>query len=224
MRKRIEPESRVWIEAPAAFDFATGGASPEKARESFVLLHGFNESGERMLSRLGPSLPATAAIIAPNGSFAMPRRTEQGFKLGFTWYLYDPASQQYYVDMRVALDFLLRGLERTGYSRLPLTIIGFSQGGYLAPFLGARLPQTRQVIGIDCEYLVDELSFPLLFRVDAVHGTQDEIIPIAEARASHERLVSKGVSGTFSAVEGSAHRIDGPTALAVERTIRHARS
>lgn len=208
---------RIWVPAPLPFDAAqsepTDGAP---ARELILLLHGFAESGARMLKKLGPAIPEaltrSSLVLAPNAPFLMPHRTEQGYSATYSWYFYDPATDEYAIDMRTSVEFLKAGLESMGLARLPKRIIGFSQGGFLAPIAAASLESVKQFIGVGCEYLVDEIPGDLPksvpYPVHAVHGSVDESVPLDRARTSHERLLAAGVGGRFQGVAGSGHRID----------------
>jgi predicted esterase len=185
-------------------------------RELILLLHGFAESGERILRKLLPAIPQAireeAVILAPNGPFPMPVKTESGYIATFSWYFYDPTSGEYFIDMKPATEFLTRGLEALGFSELPKRIVGFSQGGFLAPIAAARWKNVRQLIGVGCEYLVDEIPGVLPrnvpYRVDAVHGSQDESVNPEAASDSHGHLMAAGINGSFSMIAGASHRID----------------
>ena len=213
----MQANPRLWVSAPLPFDAASiapaDGAPP---RELILMLHGYAETGARMLKKLAAALPGelqgSALTLAPNGPFLMPHRTEQGYAATYSWYFYDPGTDEYAVDMRTSVEFLRRALESLGLAELPTRIIGFSQGGFLSPIAAAGLGQVRQFIGIGCEYLVDEIPGPIPgsmpYRVDAVHGSLDEAVSLESARSSHRRLMELGVRGSFHCVDGSGHRID----------------
>jgi predicted esterase len=210
-------DPRIWVSAPLPFDAAsiapTDGEAP---RELILMLHGFAETRARMLKKLASAIPEelgrSALVLAPNAPFLMPHRTEQGYSATYSWYFYDPTTDEYAIDMRTSVEFLKQGLEARGLAHLPKRIIGFSQGGFLAPIAASGLENVRQFIGIGCEYLVDEIPVPIResvpYRVDAVHGSLDESVGIDRALGSHRRLMDLGISGTFQRVEGSGHRID----------------
>jgi len=209
--------SRLWVKVRLPFDISsqppTDGAHPQ---EVILLLHGFAETGARMLKKIAPAIPERlrerALIVAPNAPFLMPHRTEQGYSATYAWYFYDPTTDEYAIDMSPAVDFLKEGLKQLGLEKLPKRIIGFSQGGFLAPIAAASLENVQHLIGIGCETLVDEIPGPLprsvSYRVDAIHGVLDESVSIERAQASHERLMRLEVPGSFQRLEGSGHRID----------------
>jgi predicted esterase len=190
--------------------------APEKPTRLIVLLHGFAQRGEWIYRKLEPHLPADAVVIAPCAPFPLPRvpRVEgEKLELGYSWYFYDARVDEYLIDMRVGVDFVFHLLEyvvqHLGLDQLPTDLIGFSQGGYLAPHLATRLPNCQRVIGIACEFLVDEMEFPVHFRMDQIQGEADEVTMPMKAKLAHDRLRERGVVGEFHGVPGLGHRIDG---------------
>ncbi|MBI3558607.1 MAG: hypothetical protein HY074_20250 [Deltaproteobacteria bacterium] len=213
MRKHTKFESensgRLLVPSSLPFDFHVRRPLSGAPRELILLLHGFAESGKRILDKLEPLLPADAVVLAPNGPFPLPHKTDTGYVMTHSWYLYDPMAREYFIDMRLALEFLTAGIAQLKYEGLPKRIVGFSQGGYLAPFVAQTLSDVRQVVGIACEFLDEELTGALPARMDAVHGTADDVVAVADAKKSHAALVGRGVTGRFIEVEGAGHRIDG---------------
>ena len=93
---------------------------------------------------------------------------------------------------------------------MPLTIIGYSQGGYLAPFVGEKIPQTKHVIGVNCRFRFDKLPDKLNFKIDGIHGEQDENVDPLRAKESFGVLKDRGASGGFYIVEKEGHRLTLP--------------
>ena len=185
---------------------------PENPSELILLLHGYSESGEKIFDRLEKYLPQTAAVLAPCGLFPIPQRKggdtqKVEHEMGYSWYFYNFRTDEYFIDMDPAVQYCLGLVRQLNLNHLPTRLIGFSQGGYLAPFVGLTMPQTQQVIGISCRFLEEELSQLPLFRMDAVHGELDEVVECQPAQESHRRLVQKGVTGKFISVPKVAHRL-----------------
>lgn len=173
-----------------------------------MLLHGYQESGERMFQKLESSIPPDLEVIAPNGPFPLPEPLKEGgYRVGFSWYFYDDTKDEYYIDPGISVVYLRNLLHELGLASRPLRAIGFSQGGYLAPFLARTDLNLRHVIGIGCRFLEDELPRMQSVRLDAVHGGKDERVNVDEARRSHETLVSRGVQGEFRVFPEAGHRI-----------------
>lgn len=221
-------QNRVMVEISVPFDaFIRKPGAQAEPRELILLLHGYAETGERMFRKIEGALTRElldqALVIAPNAPFPMPHKTESGYIATCSWYFYEPGASDYFIDMKPATEFLARGIRAHGAWDLPKRIIGFSQGGFLAPIAASALTHVRQFVGIGCEYLVDEipgvLSHSVPYRVDAVHGALDEAVDPTRAAESHARLLAAGVIGSFENVAGSGHRIDDAIRAAVRAAL-----
>ena len=185
---------------------------PKNPTELILLLHGYSESGKVIFERLEKYLPESAAIVSPNGVFPFAQRKggdtrKIEHEMGYSWYFYDFKTDEYIIDMETAIQYCVGLIRQLDLDKLPLRIVGFSQGGYLAPFVGLSSTKTQQVIGIACRFLEDELPQVPSFRMDAVHGDRDDVIEIAGAQESHRRLIQKGVRGRFITVSNTEHRL-----------------
>lgn len=211
----------------AAFDLATPWKTDyayregEPSSELFLLLHGFSQSGgAHTFEKLKDALPAAATILSPNGPLPVPRFGEDGKleRIGYAWYAYDPKTDEYLVEPEFAIRALSALLAETGLAGRRTTIIGYSQGGYLAPMLAARLPQVHRVVGIACEFLSDEIPGEIHFRMDAIHGEEDEVVSPEGSRRAFEALRRRGVVGEHRMLSGVRHGI-APKVLAALKSI-----
>jgi predicted esterase len=196
-----------------------------KTEEIIFLLHGYGEEGSKIHHQLKSVLPTDALIVAPNGPFLIPERTETGYRAGYSWYFYEPVSDSYIVDMTAAVGVLKElhtKLDSKG--ELPVTIIGFSQGGYLAPFVGQTFGATTQgVIRINYKFLNDKLEALPKFQMDLIQGEKDEVVNLEQVRGSFQKLQARGVRGGFHPVPELGHRIR-PSALEVLSRVLGART
>jgi predicted esterase len=213
MRKNMEVPGRFIQACPLPFDYQLRPARDGKPRQLFLLLHGHGETGRKILDKLGPSLPDDAVVVAPNGPFPISEWIgtdwkERRVKFTFCWHFYEPASDSYYVPPDTAIAHVCGGLKELGLLDLPKTIIGFSQGGYLAPYVAERLEKVRQVIAIGCEFLPDDLRGPVPFRIDGIYGEKDHIINAANTRQTHQAILNKAQGGELFSVPGLGHEID----------------
>ncbi len=202
--------SKIRMTVSARMPFDTEVREPEHPRQAIVLLHGYSETGGKMLRRLGAVLPPDALVLAPNAPFPQVlARDKAGYEVGFSWYFHDPQKEDYFIDMEVALSCLLELIARRVPAGLPITLIGFSQGGYLVPFVASREGlRVRRVIGIGCQFLDEELVSPLGFEIHGIHGEADEVVSAETSQRSHEKLISAGArGGTFTLLPGVGHRI-----------------
>lgn len=213
-----ELKGKLSVPAEIPFDYVIREASGEP-RELVLLLHGYSQSGAPMLRKLSSVIPENAVALAPNAPFPFAERVEEKYRMAYSWYFYNFQTDEYVVDMATSLQFLEAGIERLGYSNLPLRIVGFSQGGYLAPFLGQKLRQTAQVIGVCSTFLYEEIEGALPFRVDNVVGAQDEIVDPVNSEKSHRELVRRSKGGEFFSLP-VGHRIDEQVARKIGDLLR----
>jgi len=208
------PVRTIQLAWPAAYVLN----APAQPRRLTILLHGYQQSGEILNAALGDCFAPDDIVLAPDGPFPSPALSAQGRRfLGFAWYFFDPARNEYLVSMDQALDFLAALVESLGFANLPTRVVGFSQGGYLAPHLGLRLPATTQVIGVNCRFRDEALRAPLPFRLDAVHGARDNMVDPERARGCHAAILAGGGAGEFVSLPETAHRIDAAVRAAVKR-------
>jgi predicted esterase len=185
----MEQNTRVSVTLPADYLLR----KPEAPRELVLLLHGYSQTGAKIFSKLESACPRDAAVLAVNGPFLTPIRTDSGYSSGYSWYFYNPLTDEYAVDMQTGVEYLAGLVAQLKLDALPLRVVGFSQGGYL---------------GIGCEFLRDEIDFDVAFRMDAIHGAQDEVVSAASAEAGFRRMQERGVRGEWHLLPGTGHRID----------------
>lgn len=213
-----ELTGRLPIPAELPFDYVLRESEGDP-KQLILLLHGYSQSGAAIMKRLGPVMPPDAAVLAPNAPFPFAERTEGDYRMAYSWYFYDFRTDEYAVDMSTSLQFLETGIERMGYSHLPLRIAGFSQGGYLAPFVGQKLGQTLQVIGICSTYLSDELGGSLDFRADNIVGAQDDVVEPDNSERCFREVVKRARGGEVYRLP-VGHRIDGQVAAKAGELLR----
>ena len=219
-----DKSGRISVSIDLPLDYRIREPESGNPRELILLLHGYSQSGGSIFSKLVNALPEDTAVLAPNGPFLIPEKnpekSEEKYRAGYSWYFYNFQTDEYVIDMKPSLEFLATGIERLGFSGLPLRIIGFSQGGYLAPFVGERLSQTRQVISLHSTYLYQELSKRLNFRADNLVGGDDEIIDPANSERSHREILKRSRGGVFVRLGGVGHRIEEQGIARVSELVR----
>lgn len=177
-----------------------------EAKEVWLLLHGYSESAQHIVKRLSPIIPSNVNVLAPNGPFPLPKKTQSTTKLGFAWYFYDNTNDHYFIDFTISCEIIENLLKELNLHELPLRIIGYSQGGYLAPFAGLHLKKTFHALGINSSTRVDFINEEgLNFCFDQVHGAEDEFVDIQLAKQRFDKLAEKGNPGCFEIVENQSH-------------------
>ncbi len=197
---------KIKINSPFPMDyFSNECANPKRV---IFLLHGYGESGKKIFNRLIDFLPKDALVIAPNGPFPLPEKLEDGYKVSYAWYFYNKFTGEFLIDYDFPSE-LLKNLWLELNLKLPLTVIGYSQGGYLAPFVGEKIVDTNQVIGVNCRFRYDRLK-NLKFKLYGIHGKNDDTVDPIMAFESFEVLKRKGISGDFYTLENEGHRLTNP--------------
>jgi predicted esterase len=172
------------------------------------LLHGLAERGKRIYRKLKNHLPQDALIIAPNAPFPMSEGRDMSTEgKSYSWYFYNKEHNTYLINQDLAKYWLRDLLIHLKVTHLPLTLIGFSQGGYLAPLVGLNISQTRLVIGLACEFRHHLLPSTLPFKSIQIHGEEDDIIPITDAKREFVKLKENGNDIEFIPVPGTQHEI-----------------
>lgn len=175
---------------------------PYQANQVILLLHGLNERGRRIYRKLLPYLPEDALIIAPNAPFPISRVTDAKIDYGYSWYFFDKFQKNYFINQDMARSCLREILKEKNPGHLPLTIIGFSQGGYLAPLVGLDHAETKLVIGLGCEFRESLVPNAPLFPLIGLHGENDEVVSITDSKHDAEKIGAK-----WESIPDTAHEI-----------------
>lgn len=178
------------------------------SEEVFLLLHGWQQRGQVVLDKLRPYCPDHVRLVAPDAPFPAPHQGPEGLRLGYGWYLFDPATQIYHVPMTIAVNMMHAFMTTVCPSARKVRVLGYSQGGYLAPFVAEALTNIVQVIGINCRFRDEVLTRPLPFRLDAVHGEKDVLVNPTRSMQSHCQILKNGNRGVFHPVADAGHGIN----------------
>ncbi len=192
--------------------------------EIILLLHGYSESAHKIYKRIGRSLDQAInksdkrySIIALNGLYPLPkhfpldgkRDPHEDLLAGFAWYFYDQREDKFLIDYSVPVATLTSFLKEINSHDLPTSIMGYSQGGYLAPFVGLAYGPTKQVMGINCSFrfdLIKDQYESIPFALNQVQGSEDEVI---DRELSHKRYEQLNqfykIKGSFQWVEEANH-------------------
>lgn len=199
---------------------------PESPREVILLLHGLGERGKRIFRKLTPYLPDDALIIAPNAPFPLPRQKEGRISYGHSWYFYDKFEKTYFLNQDLAKHWLRDLLALENPQKLPVKIIGFSQGGYLAPLVGEMVKETKLVIGLSCEFRTTLIKEKLPFPLYAVQGGKDEIVTLSGAKKEAEALKETlGLEVQFRELPEVGHEINSSVGKTVQAILEeHGKS
>ena len=173
-----------------------------------LALHGMGMSAESFARDVLPCLPDGMSALVPQAPLPYEMRSPNGIRQGNGWYIYTGDTDAFLASMQRAEAWLLRQVEFAvadhGFDPARVSLLGFSQGGYLAGFVGLRhAKQFRRLVvaaaRIKHEVLEGDARRAATkdFRVLQVHGGADESIAAATARASCEAIAASGVPAEF---------------------------
>jgi predicted esterase len=205
-------QSSIPVDIPAHV-LLTSDASSD---EFILLIHGFGQTAKIFSERISEFL-GDRPICAVQAPFPV---LTSGRQIGYSWYAFDRETNTFQIPIATGVDFLRKTLEHFRVADRIRKVIGYSQGGYMAPFIGLRLPHVKQVIGINCRFKDEDLSgSKISFRIDAIHGANDAIVEPEKARASHQKLIEMGCTGTFTVLPDTAHELSEPIGRAVTKAL-----
>jgi predicted esterase len=181
---------------------------PVNPKRVYLLMHGYQLDGKFIFDKLIDSLPKDSAIIAPNGPFMVPVKKRDEFSAKFAWYFFDPKKQSYYINFEPAANFLKSMLIEMDLFRKPITVIGYSQGGYLAPKIAEIIPAVDTVIGLACCFRNNRFEFRQNVILNQINSMHDLVVDYEGAKAEFTTLRERGNLGQFITLENVGHRLD----------------
>ena len=196
-------EIRVQIPISIRFDEYTNLKAPKR---TLVLLHGYGETKDRMFRKLGQHLTANAhRIIVLNAPFPAPQLRKEGYKEGYAWYF---RSQSLTMIAPETCDSIFDELiGRCQLNSEPVTLIGFSQGGFVLPYLARKIKNLEQLIGISCGAHPHEFFSKSKPIFNIIHSIEDKVVDIATAEKQFSALGLDPQTSKFHRISGG-HEID----------------
>lgn len=179
-----------------------------KPKRIYLLLHGYLLDGKYMIDEFRDSLGDNCMIIAPNGPFLVPVKKMEKYKAKYAWYFFDPGTKSYYVNYDPGAKYLGDLLEIYNTDNLPVSVIGYSQGGYLAPRVANYSSSVDQIISIASVFR------PKLFEINKsveyrqINSKGDLVVEFENAKSAASEMVELGANYRLKILERSGHRID----------------
>ena len=181
---------------------------PANPKRVYLLLHGYLLSGSFMYKKLRDILPKDCAIIAPNGPFIVPVKKRDRFSPGFAWYFFDSYQKKFYINYEPGADFVKSLLIELGLIKKPITVIGYSQGGYLAPKIAQIVPSVDTVIGLACIFRSERFNLRSQVMYHQINSEADLIVNYKDAKEEFSLLRENGNVGQFISLKDTGHRLD----------------
>lgn len=174
----------------------------------YLLLHGYLLDGDFILNTIKNSIPDNSLIVAPDGPFLVPYKKRDRFYAKYAWYFFDTVTKNYYINFEPAGAYLQKVVSNYNTQQLPITIIGYSQGGYLAPSIANKLKEVDTVIGIAGVFRNERFEFRPEVKYHQINSNMDLIVEIDGARAEFEKLKLDGNKGQFIELTGIGHKLN----------------
>lgn len=177
-----------------------------------ILLHGYQDHALSMTRRMGwlerPDLPFQ--ILAINAPFPVPVWKTDGFVEAYSWYFRDTSRDLMIVNPLDTAAEVANLIKQVLPSDRKIALFGFSQGGYLAPYLARHLQNVRSIIAVGSGYPPEAYAAlsPEQLTVFGLHGEYDDRWPTQSSVDAHKRLLTKGFRGEFHTIPGLDHRVD----------------
>ncbi len=175
-----------------------------------VALHGQGMRPASFARDTLSAMPEHATVLYPQAPLPFEMRRPGGIKQGNGWYVYLGDTPEFLASMERAENWLRYVLDATlakgGIDAARVSLLGFSQGGYLAGYVGLRnadLFHRLVVAGSRLKHEVLENNARAAaaghptFRILDVHGENDEGVPVEPCRESAAKITRLGVPVDF---------------------------
>ena len=181
---------REEINTPMIVDYLEMGNLD--SQNVLLILHGYGENAEIIENSFKDLVKDNHDyhIIIPNGPFPIPKVRNDNVLYRFAWYFFNKYESRYFIDFDIPRNILKNLLLNIAPSK-DVTILGYSQGGYLAPFVGDCIKLTKTIIGINCKFRDDMLPEKLDFNIYHIHNRQDPIVDYLPALEGHNQTAKK---------------------------------
>ena len=166
-----------------------------------VALHGMGQDGSVMARKLKPFSDRGVALLIPDGPYRFEIRGRDSIREGHSWYIYTGDQDRFLKSLETTekdlLDLVEPILDEHRVKAPQTTLLGFSQGGYLAGFTACRNPHRfgNCVIAsarLKHEFLTEELASDLLPAVLLLHDEKDPMTEPDPVRESSRILSEAG--------------------------------
>jgi predicted esterase len=193
---------------------------PKHPKKLILLLHGLNERGLRIYRKLIKYLPEDSHVLAPNAPYPIARSKPDRIDFGYSWYFYDRMNSSYPIDQSWSISILSELVKMKNPDKLPVIIIGFSQGGYLAPILACAMEnQVEQIIGIGCEFRDRLIQESPQFSLTSIHGTDDMTVTPSMAQEQIELLKKRDIIVDSYVLPDTKHEINSSVVLTIKNIL-----
>lgn len=194
----------ISVEIPMTYEHINLGEN----KPVLMFFHGFADSAEALLRRAYPQILEKYEILAINGPFPVPQKKADQWRPAFAWYFFDFKKNKAFIPPQQAAEAVQLLVKKLQLETRPKFLIGFSQGGFFIPFLLPYLQDVKHIVAIGAAYRPEDYPETLTCSIDAVHGSEDEVISLQRAQETFEMLKVKNPKGKFVEFKGLGHTMN----------------
>ena len=214
------------IKISSQYDLSSIVKTVNEPKALILLLHGYCQRGSFIFNKLINYLPNSAEVHSPTAPFPLlsghpleKRDKKKKLIVGNAWYFYDADKNKFHIDYDIPVNLLNQYLELNNPKNLPIIAIGYSQGGYLLPFLALKNERINHIIGINCSYRVDLLKSSINCKADAINGADDMLV---DPYLAYKRQIE--LFGEFVLLENENHFLTNRFGIEVDRLLKQSPS
>ncbi len=196
---------RIQLPLVTPIDFLTCG-DLEQAQRVYLLLHGFNERAKNAVKRFSEALPKEACFLAPDAPYPLPEKREGYWRIGHAWYFYDSFKEEYFITPIVSAQILASLLSKF-CPKAKVSVIGFSQGAYLAPYLPIETSQCDQVVLVNGLVRSDMVSAVKNVQYDIINATEDPYVDFGKSKRHYEAFATHSSEVNFHEIPCDSHEV-----------------
>ncbi|MHC4471750.1 MAG: alpha/beta hydrolase [Planctomycetota bacterium] len=180
-----------------------------------VALHGMGMNADEFAEFLEPLRSLPILLFVPEGVYPFEIHTGERIDIGRAWYLYTGNDQEFVSSMVATGRHVLTLIDRVEKEHAVdpgrRVLLGFSQGGYFAGYLGVREAARFKGLVVMGARVKDEVLQKQLKRakdlsVFLLHGRKDRSVPFQFAERSREALEGAGLDVRLKAYD-SGHYV-----------------
>jgi predicted esterase len=211
------PSESINVDLPMRYLYEEVEASSDKL---VLFLHGYSDHGPSLAKRVLRGQALGLPWLAPNAPFPVPIKTADGFREAYSWYFMNLETREFYVSPKVAGQMLTQLLRRLNLLDREIIIVGFSQGGFFAPFVAQELKNVKKVIGVGAAYPEEFYRPPQPWSLDAIHGEADEVVPLVRTQETLQKLNALGQATSLTVIPSVKHDVSREVAAHILQSIR----
>lgn len=179
-----------------------------KSNKTVVLLHGYRQTNSWIYKKLIDYIPQDYTVICPNAPYLVPRRNPNLMEKTFAWYFFNDKRTEYLVPIDDSVRIVSEAIDQYSPKGNEIYLAGFSQGGYLTPFVAANFESTKKCILICARIRTEVLDSTYPFQIDSIHGSKDILVNIDRSKSCYQEFIDKGNTGTFNEIQDLDHDIN----------------